>query len=76
MDGSIDGRMYGPLDGSMDKWMLGWIDLSAMLPIVIASFFSAPLGVRTAALVDASVLRRIFSVILLTASARMLYTAL
>ena len=58
------------------KWMLGWIDLSAMLPIVIASFVTAPLGVRTAALVDAPVLRRIFSVILLTASARMLYTAL
>ncbi len=58
------------------KWMLGWIDLSAMLPIVIASFVSAPLGVRTATLVDASVLQRIFSVILLTASARMLYTAL
>ena len=58
------------------KWMLGWIDLSAMLPIVIASFFSAPLGVRTASLVDAPVLRRIFSVILFTASARMLYTAL
>ena len=58
------------------KWMLGWIDLSAMLPIVIASFFSAPLGVRTASLVDAHVLRRIFSVILLTASSRMLYTAL
>ena len=58
------------------KWMLGWIDLSAMLPIIIASFFSAPLGVRTAALVEAPILRRIFSVILLTASARMLYTAL
>ena len=58
------------------KWMLGWIDLSAMLPIIIASFFSAPIGVRTAALVDAPVLRRIFSVILFTASVRMLYTAL
>ena len=58
------------------KWMLGWIDLSAMLPIVIASFVSAPLGVRTATLVNASVLRRIFSMILFSASARMLYTAL
>ena len=58
------------------KWMLGWIDLSAMLPIVIASFFSAPLGVRISALVDAPVLRRLFSVILFMASARMLNTAL
>ena len=58
------------------KWMLGWINLSAMLPIVIASYFSAPIGVKTAALVDAHVLRRIFSVILFVASARMLYTTL
>lgn len=58
------------------KWMLGWIDLSAMLPIAIASFVSAPLGVRIATLVDASVLRRIFSVILFMASVRMLFTAL
>ena len=52
--------------------MLGWIDLEAVLPIIVGAVIAAPLGVRFAQRVPAATLKKLFALMLLLAATRML----
>ena len=56
--------------------LFGYIDVSAFVPIVIGALIAAPIGVKTAHRVAAPKLKRIFGVLLIFASARMIVTAI
>tara|TARA_B100001057_G_scaffold104926_1_gene102389 strand:+ start:3413 stop:4168 length:756 start_codon:yes stop_codon:yes gene_type:complete len=64
---------YGFWDQPTDAIvMLGWIDLEAVLPIIAGAIIAAPVGVRFAQRVPATMLKRLFALMLLLAAARML----
>ncbi|MFU8817497.1 MAG: sulfite exporter TauE/SafE family protein [Pseudomonadales bacterium] len=56
--------------------MLGYLYVPGFLAIVSAAVLTAPLGVKTAHAIEPQPLRRAFGVLLVLASARMLYTAI
>ncbi len=54
--------------------LVGFVDVSAFVPIVIGALIAAPLGVKFAHRVAAAKLKRGFGVLLVFVSARMLYS--
>ena len=54
--------------------MIGWIDLTAALPIILGATLAAPLGVRFAQRVPAPILKKLFALMLALASIRMFLT--
>lgn len=56
--------------------LFGYIDVTAFVPIVIGALLAAPIGVKTAHRVPAAKLKRMFGVLLVFASARMIVTAI
>jgi len=59
-----------------DPRLLGYIDVTAFVPIVIGAIVAAPLGVKTAHRVAAAKLKRMFAVLLVFVSLRLIFTAL
>ena len=59
-----------------DSRLFGYTDLVAFVPIVMGALIAAPLGVKTAHRVAAPKLKRMFGVLLVFASLRMIITAL
>lgn len=56
--------------------MMGYLYIPGFLAIVSAAVLTAPLGVKAAHAIEAQPLRRAFGLLLVLASARMLYTAI
>lgn len=63
------------LDQDLGAGMIGYLYLPGFLAIVTAAVLMAPLGVKTAHAVAAQPLRRMFGLLLVLASSRMLYSA-
>jgi uncharacterized membrane protein YfcA len=61
---------------SLAQGSFGYIDLYAFLPIVAGALVAAPQGVKFAHRVPAKQLKRLFGVLLIVVSARMMYSAL
>jgi uncharacterized membrane protein YfcA len=61
---------------SATEWMLGYVYLPGFFAIVVATIATAPLGVRVAHRLNPQPLRRIFGLLLIVVSLRMLYSAL
>ena len=57
-------------------WMLGYVYVPAFLAIVAATVITAPLGVRVAHALDPRPLRRVFGLLLIVVSLRMLYSVM
>lgn len=60
---------------ALNNGTLGFIDLYAFAPIVVGALFAAPQGVRFAHKVPAAKLKKLFGLLLVLVSARMLYSA-
>ncbi len=60
---------------ALDSGTLGYIDLYAFVPIVVGALIAAPQGVRFAHKVPAAKLKKLFGLLLVVVSARMLYSA-
>jgi uncharacterized membrane protein YfcA len=56
--------------------LVGYIDAAAFLPIVLGALVAAPLGVKVAHRLPAAKLKRLFGVLLVFVSARMIITAI
>lgn len=57
-------------------WTFGYVHLPAVLAISLCSYFTAPLGARTAHWLPVRPLKRIFAVLLMLLVARMLYSVI
>ena len=55
--------------------LLGYLDVSTFLAIVVGAIATAPLGVRMAQRVNARRLRQLFAVVLATVALRMLFVS-
>lgn len=62
-------------DQNLGPGMAGYLYVPGFLAIVIAAVLTAPLGVKTAHAVAADPLRRVFGLLLVVVSSRMLYSA-
>lgn len=62
-------------DQQLGPGMVGYLYVPGFLAIVTAAVLTAPLGVKTAHAVAAQPLRRLFGLLLVVASSRMLYSA-
>ncbi|MFN6971610.1 MAG: sulfite exporter TauE/SafE family protein [Rheinheimera sp.] len=58
---------------SMPDWSLGFVYLPAVLLISVVSFFTAPLGVHLAHRLPVPLLKKLFALLLISLSAKMLY---
>ena len=58
----------------MNGPLFGYVDISAFFPIVAGALIAAPMGVKFAHRVPAPKLKKVFGVLLIFVSARMLYT--
>lgn len=70
--GSLGYVLRGWHETKLDDGFLGYVYLPALLAIVVTTVLFAPLGVRTALAIQPAPLRRVFGVILLAMSARMI----
>jgi uncharacterized membrane protein YfcA len=70
--GSLGYILRGLGATKLDDGFLGFVYLPALLAIVVTTVLFAPLGVRTALAIQPAPLRRIFGLILLALSARMI----
>lgn len=66
----------GLLTHSSNGWVVGHVDLIAVLLISCAGYFMAPVGVACAHRVPAPILKKFFAVFLLLLSIRMLYVVM
>jgi len=77
---SIAGTLGYVINGwqtcSMGSYTFGFVYLPAVLFISIASFFTAPYGAKLAHRLNVSILKKIFSVLLITLSIKMLISIL
>jgi len=58
---------------SMPQWNIAYVYLPAVLLISVVSFFTAPLGVKLAHRLPVPLLKKLFAVLLLSLSAKMLH---
>ncbi len=64
----------GLLNNSSNGWVVGHVDLIAVLFVSCAGYLMAPVGVACAHRMPAPMLKKLFSVLLLLLSIKMLYT--
>jgi uncharacterized membrane protein YfcA len=69
---AISGVIAAPAQ-SMPPWSLGFVYVPAVLLISIVSFFTAPLGVKLAHRLPVPLLKKLFALLLLSLSAKMLH---
>jgi uncharacterized membrane protein YfcA len=72
--GTLGYLINGWSNTSVENYTFGFIYLPAVILISITSFFSAPYGVKLAHYLPVSVLKKIFSLLLITLSIKMLMT--
>lgn len=76
LSGSIGYAVAGWQQPGLPPFSLGYIYLPAVLLISAVSFFTAPLGARLAHRLPVATLKKIFALLLLGLSAKMLHTVL
>lgn len=69
---AISGALVAP-EQSMPQWSIGYVYLPAVLLISVVSFFTAPLGVKLAHRLPVATLKKLFALLLLSLSAKMLH---
>lgn len=62
--------------GVMPAWSLGYVYLPAVLLISVVSFFTAPLGVKLAHRLPVATLKKLFALLLISLSAKMLHAVM
>ena len=72
--GTLGYLINGWSNTSLDNYTVGFIYLPAVLLVSFASFFTAPLGVRLAHYLPVQILKKVFSLLLITLSLKMLST--
>ena len=70
--GTLGYLINGWSNTSIDNFTIGFVYLPAVLLISFASFFTAPIGVRLANYLPVPILKKIFSLLLITLSLKML----
>lgn len=72
--GTLGYLVNGLGNSSVEAYTFGFVNLPAVLLISVTSFFMAPLGARFAHKLPISILKKIFAVLLIILSAKMLIT--
>lgn len=72
---AISGVVAAP-GNTMPDWSLGYVYLPAVLLISVVSFFTAPLGVKLAHRLPVPTLKKLFALLLISLSAKMLHAVM
>lgn len=72
--GTIGYLVNGWSNTSLDDYTLGFVNLPAVLFISLTSFFTAPIGAALAHKLPVSILKKIFAVLLVLLSIKMIFT--
>jgi len=76
ISGTIGFIINGWMITSLSSWQLGYVYLPAVIIISCASYFTVPLGVRTAHALQSDRLKKLFSLLLVGLSIKMLISVL